>query len=95
MRTQELEDGGVISPDGDEALMYEDASGLDLARRVGHVLLQVRKRAARWGDTPETDKRIEAYTQVLLCLREAGVEQAEVILEESLRQIQTDAPGGS
>ncbi len=82
--------GGVSyykKPTTEEAEAYEKARGLDIAVRSGHNLLGIRKRAAASGVTNETDKSAESYTEVLHWLREAGVQEAEDILEQALREL--------
>jgi len=74
-------------PTPDEALIYERARGKDVARRASHVLLLVRKRATEFGVTRETRKTSAAYVECLRWLREAGVEEAEVFLEEALQDL--------
>jgi hypothetical protein len=74
-------------PTPDEAALYEEVRGLDVAVRAGHILLMVRKRAAEYGLTQQTDKRTNAYVEVLSWMREAGVEDADAILEEALRYL--------
>jgi hypothetical protein len=74
-------------PTQDEALLYENVRGRDVAVRAGHVLLMVRKRATEYGITQQTDKRTNAYVEVLSWMREAGVKDADAILEEALRDL--------
>jgi hypothetical protein len=74
-------------PTPNEALLYENVRGRDVAVRAGHVLLMVRKRATEYGITQQTDKRTNAYVEVLSWMREAGVKDADAILEEALRDL--------
>lgn len=74
-------------PSGSEASDYEEVRGRDVAVRSGNILMQVRKRAALFGVTHETDRRTRAYTEILHWLGEAGVEDAEAILEAALQPL--------
>jgi hypothetical protein len=74
-------------PTAAEARTYRHARGLDIARRSGNVLFLVRKEAARFGVTRDTRKTAAAYTEMLHWLREAGINEAEEILETALRDL--------
>jgi hypothetical protein len=74
-------------PTLEEAIRYENARGDDVAVRAGHVLFIIRKRALKFGVTSQTNRRAEAYTEMLRWLRQAGVPRAEDILEEALRPL--------
>lgn len=74
-------------PTLEEAIRYEEVRGRDVATRAAHTLFLVRKRAARFGVSRETSKRTKAYVEMLHWLREAGVEDAEALLEQALRPL--------